>query len=230
MQIISTTDALFVRSPARNPALSHLRVLEAESIHIFREVAAEFQKPVMLYSIGKDSSVMLRLAQKAFYPGPIPFPMLHVDTGYKFREMIEFRDNAARDLGLDLRVWRNERALADGANPVALGTQRCCGLLKTTALPMVFATEASMRPSAAHGAMKRSRVPKSAFSASATRPGNGTRRTSGPNFGIFTTRASLPGKASASFHSLTGPSSTSGTTSCSKIYLSCRCTSPKSGG
>ncbi|HZD48344.1 MAG TPA: sulfate adenylyltransferase subunit CysD [Silvibacterium sp.] len=116
------------------PPLSHLKLLEAESIHIFREVAAEFEKPVMLYSIGKDSSVMLRLAQKAFYPGPIPFPLLHVDTGYKFREMLEFRDAYTRLLGLKLLVWRNEAALADGANPVKLGTQRCCGLLKTTAL------------------------------------------------------------------------------------------------
>ncbi|MHB1857358.1 MAG: sulfate adenylyltransferase subunit CysD [Acidobacteriaceae bacterium] len=114
--------------------LSHLQMLEAESIHILREVASEFQKPVMLYSIGKDSSVMLRLAQKAFYPGPIPFPLLHVDTGYKFREMIEFRDNYTRELGVELLVWRNEPALAQGANPAALGTQRCCGLLKTQAL------------------------------------------------------------------------------------------------
>ncbi len=114
--------------------LSHLKQLEAESIHIFREVASEFEKPVMLYSIGKDSSVMLRLAQKAFYPAPIPFPLLHVDTGYKFREMLEFRDNYTRELGLDLLVWRNEAALAEGANPVKLGTQRCCGLLKTQAL------------------------------------------------------------------------------------------------
>jgi len=116
------------------PMLSHLKQLEAESIHIFREVASEFEKPVMLYSIGKDSSVMLRLAQKAFYPGPIPFPLLHVDTGFKFREMLEFRDNYTRELGLDLRVWRNEAAIADGSNPVKLGTQRCCGLLKTQAL------------------------------------------------------------------------------------------------
>jgi sulfate adenylyltransferase subunit 2 len=116
------------------PALSHLTQLEAESIHIFREVASEFEKPVMLYSIGKDSSVMLRLAQKAFYPAPIPFPLLHVDTGYKFREMLEFRDRYTRELGLNLLVWRNEHALADGANPVKLGTQSCCGLLKTTAL------------------------------------------------------------------------------------------------
>lgn len=114
--------------------LSHLKQLEAESIHIFREVSSEFEKPVMLYSIGKDSSVMLRLAQKAFYPAPIPFPLLHVDTGYKFREMLEFRDNYTRQLGLDLLVRRNEGALAEGANPVRLGTQSCCGLLKTTAL------------------------------------------------------------------------------------------------
>jgi sulfate adenylyltransferase subunit 2 len=119
-------------SPAAR--LSHLRLLEAESIHIFREVAAEFEKPVMLYSIGKDSSVMLRLAQKAFAPGPIPFPLLHVDTGFKFKEMIEFRDNYTKELGVKLLVWRNEQAIADGANPVKLGTQRCCGFLKTTAL------------------------------------------------------------------------------------------------
>jgi sulfate adenylyltransferase subunit 2 len=114
--------------------LTHLRLLEAESIHIFREVASEFENPVMLYSIGKDSSVMLRLAQKAFHPGPIPFPLLHVDTGYKFREMLDFRDALARELNLNLIVWRNEAALQEGANPVRLGTQRCCGLLKTTAL------------------------------------------------------------------------------------------------
>ena len=114
--------------------ISHLRTLEAESIHIFREVASEFQKPVMLYSIGKDSSVMLRLAQKAFYPGAIPFPLLHVDTGYKFKEMIEFRDAYTASLGLTLIVHRNEEALANGTNPIAIGTQRCCGLLKTKSL------------------------------------------------------------------------------------------------
>jgi sulfate adenylyltransferase subunit 2 len=121
-------------TPPVQTKLSHLQLLEAESIHIFREVAAEFENPVMLYSIGKDSSVMLRLAQKAFYPGPIPFPLLHVDTSYKFNEMIQFRDDYTRELGLKLIVWRNEQALADGANPITLGTRRCCGLLKTTAL------------------------------------------------------------------------------------------------
>jgi sulfate adenylyltransferase subunit 2 len=114
--------------------LGHLRLLEAESIHILREVASEFQRPVMLYSIGKDSSVLLRLAQKAFHPGAIPFPLLHIDTTYKFREMIEFRDAYTRELGLKLIVHTNQEAISDGANPFRLGTQRCCGLLKTKAL------------------------------------------------------------------------------------------------
>ena len=109
-------------------------MLEAESIHILREVAAEFQRPVMLYSIGKDSSVLLRLAQKAFHPGAIPFPLMHVDTTYKFREMIEFRDSYTRELGVKLIVYTNQEAIGDGANPFRLGTQRCCGLLKTRAL------------------------------------------------------------------------------------------------
>jgi sulfate adenylyltransferase subunit 2 len=114
--------------------LSHLRVLEAESIHILREVVAEFQKPVMLYSIGKDSSVMVRLAQKAFYPGRIPFPLLHVDTTYKFKEMISFRDSFCAEIGAKLVVHTNRAAVEAGANPFALGTQKCCGLLKTRAL------------------------------------------------------------------------------------------------
>jgi sulfate adenylyltransferase subunit 2 len=114
--------------------LDHLRTLEAESIRVMREVVAEFERPVMLYSIGKDSSVLLRLAQKAFYPCPIPFPLLHVDTSYKFGEMIEFRDRYAAEIGARLIVHTNETALADGTQPFAVGTQRCCGLLKTRAL------------------------------------------------------------------------------------------------
>jgi sulfate adenylyltransferase subunit 2 len=116
------------------PRLSYLSTLEAESIHILREVACEFQNPVMLYSIGKDSSVMLRLAQKAFYPAPIPFPVLHVDTSYKFREMIEFRDWYTAKIGVKLIVHANRQALDAGATPYRLGTARCCGLLKTQAL------------------------------------------------------------------------------------------------
>lgn len=114
--------------------LDHLKMLEAESIFILREAAAEFARPVMLYSIGKDSSVMLRLAQKAFYPGKLPFPLLHVDTSYKFPEMIRFRDSYTKEIGAELIVHSNRKALADGANPYSLGTKACCGLLKTRAL------------------------------------------------------------------------------------------------
>jgi sulfate adenylyltransferase subunit 2 len=120
-------------SPASR-RLTHLKALEAESIHILREAAAEFSRPVMLYSIGKDSSVMLRLAQKAFYPGKIPFPLLHIDTSYKFPEMIEFRDECAKKIGAELIVHKNQEALDSGADPVLLGTQKCCGLLKTKSL------------------------------------------------------------------------------------------------
>ncbi|HTP88687.1 MAG TPA: sulfate adenylyltransferase subunit CysD [Bryobacteraceae bacterium] len=114
--------------------LPHLRALEAESIHIFREVVAEFERPVLLYSIGKDSSVLVRLAQKAFWPGPIPFPLLHIDTTYKFREMTEFRDRFTREIGAKLIVHTNTKAIEEGANPFRLGTQKCCALLKTQAL------------------------------------------------------------------------------------------------
>src|SRR5919201_901413 len=126
----------FIDEPpvAASLRLDHLRALEAESIHIFREVVAEFERPVMLYSIGKDSSVLLRLAQKAFHPGPIPFPLLHIDTTYKFREMIEFRDWYAAEIGARLIVHTNRDAIADGTQPFVTGTQRCCALLKTRAL------------------------------------------------------------------------------------------------
>ena len=108
--------------------------LEAEAVYILRETAAEFRRPALLYSAGKDSSVLLRLAKKAFAPGKVPFALLHVDTSYKFAEMIEFRDRTARELGLELIVHRNEAALAQGANPFDLGTEQCCRLLKTHAL------------------------------------------------------------------------------------------------
>jgi len=114
--------------------VSHVRVLEAESIHILREVAAEFSRPTLLYSIGKDSSVLLRLAQKAFAPGPVPFPLLHIDTTFKFREMIEFRDRTVREIGLRLIVHTNRGAIENGADPYRLGTSKCCAQLKTGAL------------------------------------------------------------------------------------------------
>jgi sulfate adenylyltransferase subunit 2 len=123
-----------VQAPSTVERLNHLQTLEAESIYILREAVAEFSSPVMLYSIGKDSSVMLRLAQKAFFPGKIPFPLLHVDTSFKFPEMIEFRDSYAREIGAELIIHKNEEAIGRGANPFSLGTQKCCGLLKTKSL------------------------------------------------------------------------------------------------
>jgi sulfate adenylyltransferase subunit 2 len=114
--------------------LSHLDQLEAESIHIIREVAAECAKPVMLYSIGKDSAVMLHLARKAFYPGRLPFPLLHVDTTWKFRDMISFRDRTARELGLDLLVHINPDGLARGIGPISHGSALHTDVMKTEGL------------------------------------------------------------------------------------------------
>src|SRR3984893_1587006 len=113
---------------------AHLRRLEAESIHIMREVVAEMRNPVMLYSIGKDSSVMLHVAMKAFYPAKPPFPLLHVDTTWKFREMIAFRDETARRLGIDLLVHFNQDGLAHGIRPIASGSSLHTQVMKTEAL------------------------------------------------------------------------------------------------
>ena len=120
--------------PLTRYAQSHLEQLEHESIQIIREVAAEFERPVMLYSIGKDSGVMLRLAQKAFAPARIPFKVLHVNTRWKFREMITFRDALVRELGLDFVEWINPDGVRDDVNPFTLGTQRHTHVMKTEAL------------------------------------------------------------------------------------------------
>lgn len=113
---------------------THLRQLEAESIHIIREVVAEFANPVMLYSIGKDSSVMLHLARKAFFPAKPPFPLLHVDTTWKFRQMIEFRDRMAREFGFDLLIYTNEEGLQQGINPFTHGSAFYTDVMKTEGL------------------------------------------------------------------------------------------------
>ena len=115
-------------------ALTHLKQLEAESIHVIREVAAEFERPVLLYSIGKDSSVLLHLARKAFFPGPLPFPLLHVDTTWKFRDMIAFRDRVAGELGLDLIVHTNEAGRKAGVTPFTYGSRKYTDVMKTQAL------------------------------------------------------------------------------------------------
>lgn len=114
--------------------LTHLKQLEAESIHIIREVAAEFDNPVMLYSIGKDSAVMLHLAMKAFYPAKPPFPLMHVDTTFKFKEMIKFRDTISEKYGLDLIVHTNEEGRAAGINPFDQGSEKFTDIMKTQAL------------------------------------------------------------------------------------------------
>ncbi len=114
--------------------LTHLKLLEAESIQIFREVAAEFDHPVMLYSVGKDSSVLLHLARKAFHPGKIPFPLLHVDTTWKFHEMIEFRDRMAKEYGFDLLVHINPEGLAMNINPFTHGSAKHTDVMKTEGL------------------------------------------------------------------------------------------------
>lgn len=122
------------RSELSGERLNHLKQLEAESIHIIREVAAEFENPVMLYSIGKDSAVMLHLAMKAFYPGKPPFPLMHVDTTWKFREMIEFRDQLVKDLGLELLVHTNPEGLEQGVGPFTHGSAKHTDVMKTQAL------------------------------------------------------------------------------------------------
>ena len=114
--------------------LTHLQRLEAESIHIFRETVAETENPVMLYSIGKDSSVLLHLAMKAFAPGRLPFPLMHIDTTWKFREMIAFRDRRAKELGLDLIVHTNQDGLARGIGPISHGSDVHTDVMKTQAL------------------------------------------------------------------------------------------------
>ncbi|WP_425438431.1 sulfate adenylyltransferase subunit CysD [Roseospirillum parvum] len=125
------TDPIAAPDSAR---LTHLARLEAESIHIMREVVAQFDRPVMLYSIGKDSSVMLHLAMKAFFPAPPPFPLLHVDTTWKFREMIAFRDRRVRELGLELLVHTNPEGLAQGVGPISHGSAVHTEVMKTQAL------------------------------------------------------------------------------------------------
>ncbi len=131
---LQPSDAQSIRAGVTRERLTHLQQLEAESIHIIREVAAEFENPVMMYSIGKDSSVMLHLARKAFYPGKIPFPLLHVDTKWKFKEMIKFRDETAKKYGLDLIVHKNPDGLAMDINPFVHGSSKHTDIMKTEGL------------------------------------------------------------------------------------------------
>jgi len=131
---VTSLEPLSSPNPMNEHKLTHLKQLEAESIHIIREVAAEFERPVMLYSIGKDSAVMLHLAMKAFYPGKPPFPLMHVDTTWKFREMIAFRDRHTRELGLELIVYVNEEGIRAGIGPFTHGSKKHTDVMKTEGL------------------------------------------------------------------------------------------------
>jgi 3'-phosphoadenosine 5'-phosphosulfate sulfotransferase (PAPS reductase)/FAD synthetase len=132
---------------------------------------------------------MLRLAQKAFYPGKIPFPLLHIDTTYKFREMIAFRDRTCQELGVDLIVHTNHGAIESGANPFHLGTAKCCGLLKTRALLDALQATELTGPLAVRAGRRKNRGPRSGYFLFATLRDNGTRKISAPSFGTFTTPA-----------------------------------------
>ena len=203
--------------PQANRTLSHLKALESESIEIFREVAASFERPVMMYSIGKDSSVLLHLARKAFFPSRIPFPLLHIDTTWKFQEMIAFRDRMAEEHGFELRVHTNPEGLAQQHQPVR---PRLVALHRhhedAGAAPGAERRRATTPRSAAPAATRRSRAPRSASSRTATPSTPGTPRTSGPSSGASSTPASRRARACASSRSATGPSSTSGPTSIPK--------------
>lgn len=203
--------------------LTHLRQLEAESIHIIREVAAEFANPVMMYSIGKDSSVMLHLARKAFYPGTLPFPLLHVDTGWKFREMYEFRDRTAKAYGCELLVHKNPEGVAMGINPFVHGSGKHTDIMKTEGLKQALNKYGF---DAAFGGARRDeeksrakeRIYPSAIASIA-----GIRRTSARSCGTTTTARSIKAKVFASSRSPTGPSWISGSTSIWKILRSFLC-------
>ena len=206
--------------------LTHLRQLEAESIHIIREVAAEFANPVMMYSIGKDSSVMLHLARKAFFPGTLPFPLLHVDTGWKFREMYEFRDRTAKNYGFELLVHKNPEGVAMGINPFVHGSAKHTDIMKTEGLKQALNKYGLMLPLVARVATKKNLAPKNVFTLSAIAFTAGIRKTSVPSCGTTTTARLTKAKVSAFSRCPTGRSWISGSTSIWKISRLYRCISP----
>ena len=200
----------------------HLKLLEAEAIGIMRDVVAEFRNPVMLYSIGKDSSVMLHLARKAFFPARLPFPLLHIDTGWKFREMIAFRDATARHLEFNLIVHVNEEGRARGINPITSGSVLHTAVMKTEALKQALDR---YRFDAAFGGARRdeekSRAKERVFSVRSLHHGWDP-KTSGPSFGASTTRACARASRCGSSRSPIGPSLMSGNTSRPKRSQSSR--------
>jgi 3'-phosphoadenosine 5'-phosphosulfate sulfotransferase (PAPS reductase)/FAD synthetase len=211
--------------PVAPAPLTHLRKLEAESIHIMREVVAECERPVMLYSIGKDSSVMLHLAMKAFYPSPPPFPFLHVDTTWKFKEMIAFRDETAARLGLDLRVHINPDGVAMGMDPFRYGSSVHTDVMKTQGLKQ--ALEAGGYDAAFGGARRdeeKSRAKERVFSIRSAQHRWDPKQQRPELWSLYNARR-RKGRASASSRCRTGPNSTCGSTSTSRTSRSCRSTS-----
>jgi len=203
--------------PTRFPSgLRHLQMLEAESISIIREAVAECARPAMLYSIGKDSSVLLHLALKAFYPASLPFPLLHVDTTWKFREMIAFREQTAARLGLDLIVHVNQDGVKRGVSPFSHGSAVHTDVMKTQALRQALDLH---RFDAAFGGARRdeeNRAPRNGFFPSAAKPTTGIRSNSDPSRGTCSMRGKTRGKAFGCSRCRTGPSSMSGNTSSRK--------------
>lgn len=184
--------------------LTHLQQLEAESIHILREVAAEFANPVMLYSIGKDSSVMLHLARKAFYPGKLPFPLLHVDTGWKFREMYEFRDKTAKNYGFELLVYRNPEGEALGINPFIHGSAKHTDIMKTEGLKQALDKYGFDAAFGGQGVMKKNHAQKREYTLSETVHTVGILKTNALNYGITIMGKLIKVRAFASSHYPTG--------------------------
>ena len=207
--------------------VSHLKLLEAESIHIFREAAAQFRAPVLLYSIGKDSTVLLHLARKAFWPAKPPFPLLHIDTTWKFRDMIAFRDKTAREFGLDLIVHTNQDGLAarhQSVRPSAVRLYRRhedAGAARRRSTPA-----ASMPPSAARGATRKPRAPRSGCSRSAPQAIAGSRAASARRCGRCSTAGSARARRCASSRCRIGPRATCGATSRSRSSTWFRSISP----
>ena len=196
----------------------HLRELEAESIEIMREVAAEFNKPVMLYSIGKDSSVMLHLAIKAFYPSRLPFPLLHIDTRWKFREMITFRDDTARRLDLKLIVYVNPEGQARGIDPLSSGSVLYTQVMKTEALKQaidLYGFDAAFGGARRDEEKSRAKERISPFD----QPNiSEIRAISDPNFGISSMLDSEPVRQCGCSRYRTGPNSIFGNTFCTNEF------------
>ena len=199
-------------------SLSHLQQLEAESIQIIREVAAEFGNPVMMYSIGKDSSVMLHLARKAFYPGKIPFPLLHVDTGWKFKEMIAFRDAQAKAFGFELLTHTNQEGVEQGVGPFTHGSAKHTDIMKTQGLKQAL----NKYGFDAHDVTKKSLVPKSGYIRSVISTIVGTLKTNVQSYGAPIMARSIKARAFECSLYLTGLSSIFGSTSIKKILKSYR--------